>query len=312
MHGFILLILDSCLLISCGWRSPRGRVRSVQLDPRFDMQVRRVAGEQAAALVDSGATVLDVRTPDEFTALGHIPGARLLPVHLSASAPAVLDAQDQPLLVCCEHAVRSRVAARLLAQAGFTAVHELADGMAGWRGPRSFDPAPISGPAPWLVDNVDLLPDAGRALDLACGKGRHALLLAAAGFAVTAVDRDADALHRLRAQALRLELDLRVEVDGSRGAGRRTWAPTTFDLIVVTRYLHRPLIPQLVSALAPGGILIYETFLVSQAERGHPSNPAFLLEPGELTALVRPLEILRAREGEFDGAMVSSVVARRG
>ncbi len=275
------------------------------------MQVRRVAGEQAAALVDAGATVLDVRTPDEFTTLGHIPGARLLPVHLSASAPAVLDAPDQLVLVCCEHAVRSRVAARLLAQAGFTAVHELADGMAGWSGRRAFEPVPMSGPAPWLVDNVDLLPDTGRVLDLACGKGRHALLLAAAGFAVTAVDRDADALDRLRAQALRLELDVRVQVvdleapDVEFGADR-------FDLIVVTRYLHRPLVPHLVSALAPGGILIYETFLVSQAGRGRPSNPAFLLEPGELVALVRPLEILRAREGDVDGAMVSSVVARRG
>ena len=283
----------------------------MQLDPRFDMQVRRVAGEQAAALVDAGATVLDVRTPDEFTALGHIPGARLLPVHLSASAPAVLDALDQ--LVA--RLLRARGAQpRCRAPAGTGGVHCGAR-TCRWHGgmarARAFEPAPMSGPAPWLVDNVDLLPDAGRVLDVACGKGRHALLLAAAGFAVTAVDRDADALDRLRAQALRLELDVRVEVvdleapDVEFGADR-------FDLIVVTRYLHRPLVPHLVSALAPGGILIYETFLVSQAERGHPSNPAFLLEPGELVALVRPLEILRAREGEVDGAMVASVVARRG
>ena len=282
----------------------------MQLDPRFDGQVTRVAGEQAAALVESGATVLDVRTPDEFTALGHITGARLLPVHRSASAPAVIDDMDQPLLVCCEHAVRSRFTSRLLAQAGFSAVYELEGGMAGWRGPRAFDQAPLSGPAPWLVDNVDLLPASGRVLDVACGRGRHALLLAAAGFAVTAVDRDAGALGRLRQQAVRLELDVRVEemdleapgVD--LGAGR-------FDLIVVTRYLHRPIFPQLVNALAPGGALVYETFLISQAERGHPTNPAFLLQPGELPSLLRPLEILRSREGDFDGAMVASVVARR-
>jgi hypothetical protein len=85
-----------------------------------------------------------------------------------------------------------------------------------------------------------------------------------------------------------------------------------FDVIVVTRYLHRPLIPHLVGALALGGILIYETFLVGQAERGHPTNPDFLLKPGELTALVRPLEVLRAREGDVDSALVASVVARRG
>ena len=87
--------------------------------------------------------------------------------------------------------------------------------------------------------------------------------------------------------------------------------PATFDLIVVTRYLHRPLFPRLVEALAPGGVLVYETFLVGQAERGHPRNPAFLLEPGELLRLVHPLEVLRSREGDFDGAMLASVVARR-
>jgi SAM-dependent methyltransferase len=231
-------------------------------------------------------------------------------VHLSASAPAVLDAPDQPLLVCCEHAVRSRVAARLLVQAGFTAVHELADGMAGWRGQRAFDSTPMSGPAPWLVDNVDLLPGTGRVLDVACGRGRHALLLAAAGFAVTAVDRDAIALDRLGEQARRLELDLRVEEMDLEAPGVDLGAER-FDLIVVTRYLHRPLVAHLVSALAPGGTLIYETFLISQAERGHPTNPAFLLQPGELSALVHPLEILRSREGDVDGAMISSIVARR-
>ena len=118
------------------------------------------------------------------------------------------------------------------------------------------------------------------------------------------------ALDRLRAQALRLELDVRVEAMDLEAPGVDLGADR-FDLIVVTRYLHRPLVPHLVSALAPGGILVYETFLVGQAERGHPTNPAFLLEPGELAALVRPLEILRSREGEVDGAMVASVVARR-
>ena len=282
----------------------------MELDPRFDQQVTRVSGAAAEALVAAGATVLDVRTPDEFTALGHIPGARLLPVHLSASAPAVLENPDQPLLVCCEHAVRSRFAARLLAQAGYTAVHELADGMAGWRGARAFDPGAVTGPSMWLVDNVDLLPASGRVLDVACGTGRHALMLAAAGFAVTAVDRDVAALERLRGHALRLELDVRVEAMDLE-ASVVSLGQAAFDLIVVTRYLHRPLFPCLVEALAPGGALVYETFLVGQGERGHPRNPAFLLEPGELLRMVHPLEVLRSREGDFEGAMLASVVARR-
>lgn len=88
-------------------------------------------------------------------------------------------------------------------------------------------------------------------------------------------------------------------------------APDTYDLVLVTRYLHRPLFPQLIRSLAPGGTLIYETFLEQQAERGHPKNPAFLLKPGELSTLLAPLSIVRQREGDHDGALVSSIVARR-
>ena len=136
------------------------------------------------------------------------------------------------------------------------------------------------------------------------------MLLGAAGFAVTAVDRDAAALDRLQRQSARLGLDVHAEQvdlevpDIDLGAGR-------FDLIVVTRYLHRPLFPPLIRALAPGGTLVYETFIASQALAGHPTNPAVLLQPGELLAAFRPLEILRSREGDFDGAMVASAVARR-
>ena len=102
----------------------------MQLDPSYDRQVRQVAGTDAAALVAGGIRVLDVRTPQEFSALGHIPGALLLPVQIIASAPAILGDADTPVLVTCEHAVRSKVATRLLAQAGFTQVYELAHGMA--------------------------------------------------------------------------------------------------------------------------------------------------------------------------------------
>lgn len=281
----------------------------MNLDPSFDRQVHRVGSREAAALVEAGAAVLDVRSPEEFTTLGHIPGARLLPVHLAASAPAVLE-DLEPVLVYCEHAVRSRVAARILAQAGFTRVYELADGMAGWTGARAFNEEPLSGPAPWLLENADLLPSSGRALDVACGHGRHSLLLAAAGFEVTGVDRNRSALDRLRAQAERLGLAVTArEMDLE--TGPVDLGDAAYDVVLVTRYLHRPLFPALIRALAPGGTLIYETFLDRQAERGHAKNPAFLLEPAELHRLVQPLEILRTREGEFEGAMVSAVVARR-
>lgn len=84
-----------------------------------------------------------------------------------------------------------------------------------------------------------------------------------------------------------------------------------FDVIVVVHYLHRELFPALVDGLSSGGLLVYETFTRAQAALGRPSNPRFLLEPGELLELVRPLEVLSLREGFHDGRHVASVVARR-
>ncbi len=163
--------------------------------------------------------------------------------------------------------------------------------------------------ARWLTRHRDLLPTTGGALDVACGRGRHALWLATEGLTTLAVDRDPDAIASLRDDAVRLGLPVTAEVrDLETGAPGLDSA--CFDVIVVVHYLHRPLVPVLVDALAPGGVLVYETFMRAQAGRGHPTNPKFLLESGELPRLVRPLEILRQREGEVDGRMLASVIAR--
>ena len=82
-----------------------------------------------------------------------------------------------------------------------------------------------------------------------------------------------------------------------------------YNAIVVFNYLHRPLFPALRAALKPGGRIFYETFTKPQATCGHPRNPAFLLDEGELPRLLAPLKILRSREGAFDWKMVASVVA---
>jgi SAM-dependent methyltransferase len=84
-----------------------------------------------------------------------------------------------------------------------------------------------------------------------------------------------------------------------------------FDVIVGVHYLHRPLFPALLQALRPGGLLIYETFTRAQAQRGRPTNPDFLLEPGELISRVAPLEVVSSREGRFDELEVASVIARK-
>ena len=165
-------------------------------------------------------------------------------------------------------------------------------------------------PARWLSEHAGLLPSRGTALDVASGRGRHALWLAARGLDVVAVDRDEAALAALRGDAA--ARDVAVE---TRVVDLETAAPAlpvdAFDVIVVVHYLHRPLFPLLRAALRSGGLLFYETFTRAQAARGKPTNPAFLLEPGELVALAPPLEVLARREGTFDGREVASVVARR-
>jgi len=272
---------------------------------------RRIDNDEARRLLAAGPLyVLDVRTPHEFESLGHLPGAHLLPVDLIASAPAVVGDPAAPVLVCCEHGVRSARAAAVLTAAGFSAVYDLADGMATWDGPREFGPAPVGGPAGWVLQNVDLLRPGMRVLDVAAGRGRHALLFAAAGWPVTAVDRDAAALLQLATVAERLGWPVTTDVrDLETGVG--DLGEAAYDLVIVTHYLHRPLLPAIVRAVAPGGWLFYETFTTAQAVRGKPTNPAFLLAPGELPQLVAPLVVERAREGEVDGRMVASVAARK-
>jgi SAM-dependent methyltransferase len=168
----------------------------------------------------------------------------------------------------------------------------------------------VKEPCEWLVHNRHLLPEAGDGLDLACGSGRNAIRLAEEGFRVVAVDRDAAVIQALDREAARRGLSIRAQVLDLE-SGEVFPQPDTFDLIVVVHYLHRPLFPALIRALRRGGVLVYETFTRAQAARGKPTNPAFLLEPGELARLVRPLTIVASREGDFDGRSVASVIAAR-
>lgn len=113
------------------------------------------------------------------------------------------------------------------------------------------------------------------ALDLACGSGRHSLLARDLGYRVLAVDRDAQALATLQGSGVQtLQEDLEH--------GRWSFCAQRFDLIVCTHYLFRPRLDLLASLLAPGGRLLYETFAQGNERFGRPSNPAFLLRPGEL------------------------------
>ena len=145
-------------------------------------------------------------------------------------------------------------------------------------------------PSDWVVRWTPLLPPAARVLDVACGHGRHVHWLARAGHHVTAIDRDPALLAPLAALATPLVADL--EADPWPLPGRR------FDAVVVTNYLWRALFPALKAAVAPGGLLIYETFAQAHAALGRPRRPEFLLRPGEL------IDVLR--DGEAAGPAGSS------
>lgn len=166
-------------------------------------------------------------------------------------------------------------------------------------------------PALWLTENVGLIRDHGLVLDIACGQGRNARFLASSGFSVVAVDRREEALRELRLWARATNVDIETRVMDLE-TGRPPIEQDRFDAVVVINYLHRPLIPVLIEALVPNGVLIYETFTIGQAQRGHPRNPDFLLQDRELRDLVKPLQMLRWREGDVDGKLVASIVARRG
>ncbi len=164
-------------------------------------------------------------------------------------------------------------------------------------------------PAAWLVENLDVIPRGGMVLDVACGGGRHALFLAERGWRVHAVDRDVTALAELGQVGNVGEITTEhIDLE----SGNPTLGDGLYDAVIVFNYLHRPLMPAIVSAVRPGGgVLIYETFTVGQAQRGRPRNPDFLLRDGELPALVAPLRVLRVREGDYEGRLVASIVAVR-
>jgi SAM-dependent methyltransferase len=149
-------------------------------------------------------------------------------------------------------------------------------------------------PSPWLQRWAHLLPTGGRVLDVACGGGRHLRWLAGRGFSLTGIDRDATSLARLADLAAAGAVEL-ITADIENGPwpcpGRR------FDAVLVTNYLWRALWPQLLASLAPGGMLVYETFAAGNETVGKPSRPDFLLQPGELLVRCAGLRIVAYEDG---------------
>jgi SAM-dependent methyltransferase len=162
-------------------------------------------------------------------------------------------------------------------------------------------------PSPWVTRFAPSLPAGSSVLDLAAGRGRHTRLLTGLGHDVVAADRDTSGLADLadhpRVEVVRADLE----------AGPWPWPGRRFGGVVVTNYLHRPLLGRIVDAVAPGGVLVYETFARGQERHGRPRNPDWLLRPGELLDLVRgTLRVLAYEDLEVAGpACVQRIAATR-
>ncbi|HBP86076.1 MAG TPA: dihydroneopterin aldolase [Nitrospirales bacterium] len=168
-------------------------------------------------------------------------------------------------------------------------------------------------PSPFLVDQVSRLPQ-GSVLDVATGRGRHAIYLASKGFSVHGIDRNTDSLHELQTQAEKTGLSslttesIDLEVNAQHPPNLGTSA---YDVIIVFFYLYRPLFPQLVQALKSGGIIMYETFLLdNHIHRQHPRRKEFCLEPNELLRLFQGLRILHYDEGDHESSSGRAFTAR--
>ena len=152
----------------------------------------------------------------------------------------------------------------------------------------------------------------GRALDIACGKGRNSLYLAELGFEVVAMDISAAALDegRKRAELKQLRIDWR-QAD----LERAQLDESAFEVIVNFNYLQRSLIPQIKRAIKTGGHVIFETYLIDQKELGHPKNPDYLLRHNELLEQFRDFRVLYYREGKFseggEASYRAGILARR-
>lgn len=147
-------------------------------------------------------------------------------------------------------------------------------------------------PSAWVQRWSHLVPATARVLDVACGSGRHVRWFAERGCSVTGIDRDAAALQALTDVADIIVADIE--------SGPWPCPAKEFDAVIVTNYLWRERLAAIVGSVAEGGVLIYETFASGQETVGKPSNPAFLLRPGELLQAVQELRVLAFEDG-FEG-----------
>ena len=164
-------------------------------------------------------------------------------------------------------------------------------------------------PAQFLVGNLELLP-AGRALDVAMGGGRNTVYLARMGFDVEGVDVSLEAVNDALKLAREVGVTIRAQIADLEG--NYHIEKGAYDVIICFNYLQRSLIPQIKDGLRKGGTVVYETFIVDQAQFGKPRNPDYLLKHNEFLDMFHDFRCLRYREGIMEGRKaIASIVAQK-
>jgi SAM-dependent methyltransferase len=154
----------------------------------------------------------------------------------------------------------------------------------------------LSEASTWVQRWSHLLAPSATVLDVACGSGRHLAWFSQHGHTVTGIDID---IHAAAANVSSAGL-IQADIETGPWPLQKNGAPESFGAVVVTNYLWRPLMPTLLASLAPGGVLLYETFAAGNETVGRPRNPDFLLQPGELLALCNGLHVVAYEHGFLD------------
>lgn len=261
------------------------------------------------------SAVLDVRDTSAFAA-GHVRGSGHLPAAELTQRRAELPARAAPLLVVADAADQALAGAEALVELGYSRVAALDAPLSAWPG-GARDRAParrLWRPSPFLEQVLPRLPRPGpgvRVLDLAAGAGREAVFMAIHGYHVDAWDHDGDVLERARALAERNGVTLATAV---RNLERRDpeLPVSEHRVVMVFRFLHRPLLKHIEDAVAPGGWLVYETFRRGQERFGRPKSPRYLFDPDELRGAFPGLVVEHYEESDPpDGPVLARLLARR-
>lgn len=268
----------------------------------------------ALTALSAGTAVLDVRDELEFSR-GHLPGAGNIPRAALTDRRTELPPRDAEVIVVATDPDEARDAAGDVEALGYSRVRWLDAPVTALPGCDDRSAAArLWRPAPFLEQVLPRLLEAvprGRVLDLAAGAGRESVFMALHGFDVTAVDHDRGILDKAEALAARNGVRITTTVLNLERI-EPALPPGPFQVVMVFRFLHRPLFPALAGALAPGGFLVYETYRRGQERFGRPKHPRFLLDRGELSSAFPGLTVERYEELDpEEGPITARYLGRR-